>query len=639
MPPTDATLLLSFARHRDEAAFRQLAERHFGLIFHTALRRTRDRMLAEEVTQNILSTIARKAAALLLRADRLPAWLHRATLFEASKAMRTEAARLRHARLQHPDEIPATGNASTSDAWELALPHLDDSLNALPESDRNVLVLHFFENLPFPKIASLMGKNPAAVQKQSIRALEKLSRLLRAHITALPSGAIITGLLAESAKATPFSLLPSLTTTALAATPSVSLITHLMLMATIHSKAVLAGTLLLLALPLGLQQFAIASTRAELAALSSAPPVIPSRLRPSARALPAAASPDSMLFRLSEEIITGRKVEPVRLAVDRKLAAMSSDELLQTLDQIDGVSSLGQTRSELLQRALGPLLMERDIATGMRIAVRHDWLETDWVLSAYPRWLAKDPQAVGKWLEENHDLASRPESWMRLLPYAGLFTRQILATNPPAIGGFLDHFSETQGRQVIRNALPDSYGGYLDHVPGEAEAAGWLELLRKRAPAPEDRKRMLEDFGMMCYKGSGAISLEHLDPLLKLDLPLEERRIIADAIAEEAIMGHSIPPKPDLAAKTRTWLEGFIPEEAEVIAGSAQEKVDARRDEESIRVLNYLNSTSLISDDDIARALGGASFDDHLDEALAVAARIHDPGKRAAIETELKKKP
>ncbi|RYD36704.1 MAG: hypothetical protein EOP87_04955, partial [Verrucomicrobiaceae bacterium] len=61
MPDSDSTLLASFAATRDEKSFRALADRYLGLIFHTALRRTGNRPLAEEVSQNVLCAMAKKA--------------------------------------------------------------------------------------------------------------------------------------------------------------------------------------------------------------------------------------------------------------------------------------------------------------------------------------------------------------------------------------------------------------------------------------------------------------------------------------------------------------------------------------------------------------------------------------------------
>lgn len=105
MTDTDESLLKAFAGNRDEKAFRTLADRYLGLVFHTAMRRTKHRQLAEEISQNILCTLAQKAPSLATKPELLAAWLHRATLFESSKAMRTEISQQQRQQLRHPDDI------------------------------------------------------------------------------------------------------------------------------------------------------------------------------------------------------------------------------------------------------------------------------------------------------------------------------------------------------------------------------------------------------------------------------------------------------------------------------------------------------------------------------------------------------
>lgn len=177
MPDSDADLLNAFARHRDEAAFSVLARRYLGLVFHSALRRTGNRPMAEEISQNILCALAAKSASLAKHPDRLPAWLHRATLYESTKAMRSEASR--RWREQHAEPLVST---STESPWTDALPHLDVALDHLGESDRTLLLLHFFEGCSFPRIAESLGKSTAAVQKQSQRALEHVKEHVKENI-------------------------------------------------------------------------------------------------------------------------------------------------------------------------------------------------------------------------------------------------------------------------------------------------------------------------------------------------------------------------------------------------------------------------------------------------------------------------
>ena len=251
MRNSDESLLKSFTLNRDEAAFRTLAERYLSLIFHTALRRTNNRPLAEEVSQNILCALAKKAASLAKTPDLLPAWLHRATLFESSKAMRSESSYQRRKHLQQADDV-----SDNNSPWCDAVPHLDQALDKLPESDRSVLLLHYFENRPFPKIAQALGKNPAAVQKQSQRALEKLSRILRSKGVALSATVLATGLTSELAKAAPAALLQSATAAVLSGSATYST-TSLTLMFATKSKAFIPLALMLLITPLIFQQGAI----------------------------------------------------------------------------------------------------------------------------------------------------------------------------------------------------------------------------------------------------------------------------------------------------------------------------------------------------------------------------------------------
>ena len=119
MQETDGHLLTRFASHRDEAAFRELTARYLGLIYHVALRRTGDRQMAGEISQHVLCAVVHKAASLARHPERLPAWLHRATLFESSKAMRSEASHQRRKQLVHPDAIASTADADPA-AWNAA---------------------------------------------------------------------------------------------------------------------------------------------------------------------------------------------------------------------------------------------------------------------------------------------------------------------------------------------------------------------------------------------------------------------------------------------------------------------------------------------------------------------------------------
>ena len=102
---SDATLLSTFARERDEAAFRALVDRHLSLVFHAAERKSGSRVMAEEIAQNVFCAVAAKAGSLARHPERFVPWLHRVTLYESTKAMRSEASQQRRKGLLHPDSM------------------------------------------------------------------------------------------------------------------------------------------------------------------------------------------------------------------------------------------------------------------------------------------------------------------------------------------------------------------------------------------------------------------------------------------------------------------------------------------------------------------------------------------------------
>jgi RNA polymerase sigma-70 factor (sigma-E family) len=61
---------------------------------------------------------------------------------------------------------------------------LRQALQALPARQRAVLVLRFYEDLPVPEVAELLGCSPGAVKTHTHRGIGKLRRLLGAEAVA-----------------------------------------------------------------------------------------------------------------------------------------------------------------------------------------------------------------------------------------------------------------------------------------------------------------------------------------------------------------------------------------------------------------------------------------------------------------------
>jgi len=171
---SDTELLRDYAEHANEAAFREIVQRHAGLVYASARRQVMSPDLARDVAQSIFTDLARKAPALastLTEPSSLLGWLYRSTRFTALNLLRDDRRRLARERqvMEHFD--PA---ATTAPDWDQVQPVLDAAMAELPEEDRDALLLRFFKNRDFRSIGATLGISDDAAQKRVSRALERL---------------------------------------------------------------------------------------------------------------------------------------------------------------------------------------------------------------------------------------------------------------------------------------------------------------------------------------------------------------------------------------------------------------------------------------------------------------------------------
>lgn len=171
-------LLRSYGSERSERAFTEFVQRHLNLVYFTALRRTGDDRVAEEVAQEVFTAVARQATTLASHPN-VVAWLYRTTRNVAEKARRSEHRR-RH-REQEAHLMQDDSTASSPVDWEAVRPFIDRALDELSEVDREAVVLRFFANQPYASIASVLGSTEDAARMRVDRALEKLHAALRRH--------------------------------------------------------------------------------------------------------------------------------------------------------------------------------------------------------------------------------------------------------------------------------------------------------------------------------------------------------------------------------------------------------------------------------------------------------------------------
>jgi RNA polymerase sigma factor (sigma-70 family) len=182
----DQELLQSFVRHRDEAAFAALVERHQAMVMGVCWRvlgRVHD---VEDAFQATFLILVRRAKSVR---GSVGGWLH-------AVAYRV-ACRLRARLARHPEqarellEVPQAD--STLDVgWREVREVLDEELQRLPEKYRAPLVLCYLEGMTQDEAARQLGWPPGVLRGRLDRGRERLrGRLTRRGLAlaAMPLGA------------------------------------------------------------------------------------------------------------------------------------------------------------------------------------------------------------------------------------------------------------------------------------------------------------------------------------------------------------------------------------------------------------------------------------------------------------------
>ncbi len=197
----DRSLLDEFVAHRSETAFRTLTNHYLNLVYSTALRETNDAQLAQDVTQAVFILLARKADSLPKNAV-LAGWLYRTTHFVASRALRSELRR----QQREQEAFQMQQNQSADDTWKNVAPMLDEALGKLRETDRNAIILRFFQNEPLGKVGQALGVSEEAAGKRVARALETLRGYFGRRGFSVTGVGLAASLASHSAQAVPIQL-------------------------------------------------------------------------------------------------------------------------------------------------------------------------------------------------------------------------------------------------------------------------------------------------------------------------------------------------------------------------------------------------------------------------------------------------
>src|SRR5688572_5561529 len=139
----ESELLRQFTESGSETAFATLVERHLPLVYSAALRCTANPHQAQDIAQVVFIIFARKASS-LRKETVLSGWFYHTARLTAENWRRAET---RRARREEEALMRSTLNEEPSEpVWERISPVLEEVMGELGTTDRDAVVLRYFEN-------------------------------------------------------------------------------------------------------------------------------------------------------------------------------------------------------------------------------------------------------------------------------------------------------------------------------------------------------------------------------------------------------------------------------------------------------------------------------------------------------------
>lgn len=175
---TDEDLMRAYVGG-DEAAFQELFRRYAPIVFGMIKRHLRDAELAQELTQQTFFKLHGARADFRLD-SRLRPWLLTIAMNLVREHWRRKKRRPQ-ADIEldrRPAPMPERSNLELDERSRL----LHAAMQRLPESQRSVVELHWFQERPYREVAELLGTTEGAVRVRAHRAYNRLKDLLQADI-------------------------------------------------------------------------------------------------------------------------------------------------------------------------------------------------------------------------------------------------------------------------------------------------------------------------------------------------------------------------------------------------------------------------------------------------------------------------
>ncbi|MBA4388529.1 MAG: hypothetical protein C0404_11145 [Verrucomicrobia bacterium] len=173
---SDTDLVKAYCSDGDKGAFDQIYKRYLGLVYAISFRILRDDSDAEDACVACFVLFTKKASKLAGRVN-LGSWFYWCASHIASNQRRVRSRRLVHEK--EAFEMTMRESEGTAQDFHSVLPTIETAIAQLPESQRQVVVMMYYQGMSKTQIAAQLKCPEGTVASWLGRALERIRKSLR----------------------------------------------------------------------------------------------------------------------------------------------------------------------------------------------------------------------------------------------------------------------------------------------------------------------------------------------------------------------------------------------------------------------------------------------------------------------------
>ena len=174
---SDAQLVISIARY-SEVALAEVYRRHGGAVFGLARRVLSNESEAQDVTQDVFLRLWNHPDRFDAARGSLRSFLLTQSHGKAVDAIRSLNAR-RSREVRDGQLTAAAAYDMNNEAWDLALSdQVTRALDALPDHERKVIELAYFEGQTYVEVARTLGQPEGTVKSQIRKGMQRMRSAL-----------------------------------------------------------------------------------------------------------------------------------------------------------------------------------------------------------------------------------------------------------------------------------------------------------------------------------------------------------------------------------------------------------------------------------------------------------------------------